>query len=51
MRLSFIKDATNIILCGPNGVGQSTIARNITHLAVLQGNTVLFTTAGMCQRK
>ena len=46
MRLSFIKDATNIILCGPNGVGKSTIARNIAHLAVLQGNTVLFTTAG-----
>ncbi len=46
MRLSFIKDATNIILCGPNGVGKSTIARNIAHLAVLQGNTALFTTAG-----
>jgi DNA replication protein DnaC len=46
MQLSFIKEATNIILCGPNGVGKSTIARNIAYHSVLQGNTVLFTTAG-----
>ena len=46
MQLGFIKDATNIVLCGPNGVGKSTIARNIAHQAVLQGNTALFTTAG-----
>lgn len=46
MKLSFIKDATNPILCGPNGVGKSTIARNISYQAVMQGYTVLFTTAG-----
>lgn len=46
MQLTFIKEITNIILCGPNGVGKSTIARNIGHHAVLQGHTVLFTTAG-----
>ena len=46
MRLSFIKEATNPILCGPNGVGKSTIARNIGYQSVMQGYTVLFTTAG-----
>jgi DNA replication protein DnaC len=29
----------------PNGVGKSSIARNIAHQAVLDGHTVLFTTA------
>lgn len=46
MQLAFIKEATNIILCGPNGVGKTTIASNIAHHAVLQGHTVLFVTAG-----
>ncbi len=45
MRLDFLKEAANIILLGPNGVGKSTIARNIAHQAVLQGHNVLFTTA------
>jgi DNA replication protein DnaC len=46
MQLGFTNDATNLILCGPNGVGKTTIARNIAHQAVLKGHTVLFTTAG-----
>jgi DNA replication protein DnaC len=46
MQLEFIKEITNVILCGPNGVGKSTIARNIAHQAVIRGFTVLFTTAG-----
>ena len=46
MRLGFLKEATNIILVGPNGVGKSTIARNIAHQSVLNGCTVLFTSAG-----
>lgn len=46
MQLSFLKEATNIIFCGPNGVGKSTIARNIAYQAVIRGHTALFTTAG-----
>ncbi len=45
MQLDFLKDATNPILCGPNGVGKSTIARNIAHQSILKGFTALFTTA------
>ena len=45
MRLAFLQEAANAILVGPNGVGKSTIARNIAHQAVLEGHTVLFTTA------
>ncbi len=47
MQLEFIKEVTNIIFCGPNGVGKSTLARNITHQAVIHGYTALFTTAGL----
>ena len=45
MRLDFIKDAFNPILCGPNGIGKSMIACNVAHEALLQGHTVHFTTA------
>lgn len=47
MQLEFIKEVTNIIFCGPNGVGKSTLARNITYQAVIHGHTALFTTAGL----
>lgn len=40
MTLEFITEAANAILLGPNGVGKSTIARNIAYQAVLQGHTV-----------
>jgi DNA replication protein DnaC len=46
MRLAFLEEAANIVLLGPNGVGKSTIARNVAHQAVLAGHTVRFTTAG-----
>jgi len=46
MQLTFMKDAINIILCGPNGVGKSTIAKNIAYQAIIRGHTALFTTAG-----
>lgn len=45
MQLDFIKEATNIIFCGPNGVGKTTIAKNIAYQAVIHGFTALFTTA------
>jgi len=46
MQLEFLANATNVILCGPNGVGKSTIGCNIAHEAALKGHTVLFITAG-----
>jgi DNA replication protein DnaC len=45
MTLEFLNDASNAILVGPNGVGKTTVAKNIAHTAVLQGKKVLFTTA------
>lgn len=45
MTLEFIPAAVNIVLVGPNGIGKSTIARNIVHHAVLQGHSALFVNA------
>lgn len=45
MRLGFLTETGNAVLVGPNGVGKSTIARNIAHQAVMDGHTVLFTSA------
>jgi DNA replication protein DnaC len=46
LRLDFLREGANAVLMGPNGVGKTTIARNIAHEAVRAGHTVLFTTAG-----
>lgn len=46
MNMEFLKSAVNIILCGPNGVGKSTIACNIAYQASLSSYSTLFTTAG-----
>jgi DNA replication protein DnaC len=46
MTLEFINDAANAVLVGPNGVGKSTLARNIAYQAVIRGHTVLFASAG-----
>ena len=46
MTLEFMKDAGNVVLVGPNGVGKTMCACNIGYQAVLAGHTVLFTTAG-----
>jgi signal recognition particle GTPase len=46
MALDFLNDATTAILVGPNGVGKSTLARNIAHQALIRGHTVLFISAG-----
>ncbi len=45
MQLDFLSSASNLILLGSNGVGKSTIAQNLGYQAVMQGHTVLFTTA------
>jgi DNA replication protein DnaC len=45
MALDFLNDATNAILVG-NGVGKSTLARNIAHQALIHGHTGLFISAG-----
>ncbi len=45
MGLAFLRETANAFLVGPNGVGKSTIARNIAHQAVLAGHTVLCTSA------
>jgi DNA replication protein DnaC len=46
MTLDFLKDATNVILIGQNGTGKTMLAQNITHQALIAGQTALFTTAG-----
>ena len=46
MQLHFLKDATNAIFIGSNGVGKTTVAQNIAHEAAMQGHTVLFSNAG-----
>jgi phage tail protein X len=46
MTLEFLKDASNVVLVGPNGVGKSMCACNLGYQAVLAGHTALFTTAG-----
>lgn len=45
MSLEFVKEAGNIILRGPNGVGKTTLAKNLAYQALISGHTVLFTTA------
>ena len=37
MALDFLKEAANIVVVGPNGVGKSTLAQNIAHQALIQG--------------
>ena len=46
MTLDFLSEATNIVLVGPNGIGKTTLAKNIAYQALIHGHTVLFTSAG-----
>jgi DNA replication protein DnaC len=45
LSLQFMAEYANAILIGPNGIGKTTIARNIAYQAVCAGHTVLFVTA------
>src|SRR3990170_8830759 len=46
MELGFMSEAANVVLVGPNGVGKSTLAKNVAHQALIRGHTVRFTKAG-----
>ena len=46
LALDFLKDAANVVLVGPNGVGKTMLAKNIAHQALIAGHTALFTVAG-----
>lgn len=46
MSLEFIAEAANVVLVGPNGVGKSTLVKNVAHQALIRGHTVRFTSAG-----
>lgn len=46
MTLEFVRDKSNVVLLGPNGVGKSTLALNLAYQSLLRGHTALFTTAG-----
>ena len=43
--LDWVETATNVIFVGPNGVGKTTLAQNLTYEAVKRGATALFLTA------
>jgi len=45
LTLDFIKEARNLILIGPNGLGKTMIAKNICYAAILAGHSVLFRSA------
>ena len=44
-RLHFVAESVNVILLGPNGIGKTTLAKNLIHQAILRGNTARFVTA------
>lgn len=43
--LAFIRDATNVVFLGPNGIGKTMLVKNLLHHAVLNGFTARFTMA------
>lgn len=45
LHLDFLRHAGNVVLVAPQGLGKTTIAKNIAHNAVLAGHSVLFLSA------
>lgn len=45
LTLDFITEGRNLIMMGANGLGKTMIAKNIAHMAVMAGHSVLFRTA------
>ena len=45
LELEFVREGRNFILLGSNGLGKTMIAKNVAHQAVMNGFSVLFTTA------
>jgi len=45
LELDFLPEARNLVLIGSNGLGKTMIAKNVAHQAVMNGFSVLFTTA------
>lgn len=43
--LEFLKEAGNIVLIGPNGIGKTMIAQNLAYQAILRGHTARLITA------
>ena len=41
LHLSFLDDATNVVLLGPSGIGKTMIAQNLGYQALQHGHTVL----------
>ena len=45
LELEFVREGRNLVLLGSNGLGKTMIAKNVAHQAVMNGFSVLFTTA------
>jgi len=44
-RFDFLGEAANVVFVGPNGIGKTMIAQNLTHQAILRGYTARFINA------
>jgi DNA replication protein DnaC len=45
LQITFLDDATNVVLLGPSGIGKTMIAQNLGHQALQRGHTVRRVTA------